>query len=130
MFKSSALFDIGLDPSTLYPYIVPRPPPLSIGQHTLKSRPKTDLPIRPPTASLLKNKQSNAEITALLKQPRKPFLGSEEEEELHDILAPVYDQLKIKKSWWALELIPLTLRYQRGDNQWVTYFGFVGAYPP
>uniref|UniRef100_A0A8H7XSL4 T6SS Phospholipase effector Tle1-like catalytic domain-containing protein n=1 Tax=Psilocybe cubensis TaxID=181762 RepID=A0A8H7XSL4_PSICU len=130
MFNSAALYDIGLDPSTLYPYIVPRPPPLPIGQqHTIKSRPKSDLPIRPPASSLLGNKLSHAEITALLKQPRKPFLGSEEEEELHDILSPAYDQLKIKKAWWALEIIPLTLRYQRGDNQWVTYFGSNMARP-
>jgi len=37
-----------------------------------------------------------------------------EEEELHDALSPKYDQLKIQKAWWIIELIPLHLRYQRG----------------
>ena len=50
-------------------------------------------------------------------------VGTEEEEELKDALSPAYDQLTIKKAWWALEILPLQLRYQRGDNQWVTYFG-------
>jgi len=50
---------------------------------------------------------------------------SEEEEELHDALSPKYDQLKIQKAWWIIELIPLHLRYQRGDNQWVSYVAWV-----
>ena len=50
---------------------------------------------------------------------------TEEEEELQDALSPKYDQLKIQKAWWILELIPLRLRYQRGDNQWVSYTAWV-----
>jgi len=53
---------------------------------------------------------------------------SEGEEELHDALSPKYDQLKIQKAWWIIELIPLHLRYQRGDNQWVSYFAWVFSF--
>ncbi|KDR83173.1 hypothetical protein GALMADRAFT_221114 [Galerina marginata CBS 339.88] len=121
MFNSAALFDIGLDPSTLYPYVVPRPPPLPVASHRIQSPPANPIPIRP-TAHLMKKKKSHPEIKALLGRARTPFLGTEEEE-LNDIMSPKYDQLKIKKAWWALEILPLTLRYQRGDNQWVTHFG-------
>jgi hypothetical protein len=53
--------------------------------------------------------------------------GTEEEEELYDALSPVYDQLKIKWYWWILEVIPLKLRYQQGDNNWTSWVGCVLA---
>jgi hypothetical protein len=122
MFNSAGLFNIGLDPSTLYPYVAPRPPPLPVGSHRVQSPPANPIPIRS-TAHLVKKKKSHPEVKALLEQARTPFLGTEEEEELNDIMSPKYDQLKIKKPWWVLEILPLRLRYQRGDSQWVTYFG-------
>jgi hypothetical protein len=48
---------------------------------------------------------------------------SEEDEELWDAISPKYDQLKLKRFWWVLELLPVSMRYQRGDNQWVSFIG-------
>ncbi|KAG2009454.1 hypothetical protein CC2G_012391 [Coprinopsis cinerea AmutBmut pab1-1] len=124
MFKSDRLYEIGLDPTTLYPFVTPRPPPLPITEeHKLRKHPAKEIPIRP-QALLTKKKPQNLEALARASQaPAGPmFLGSEEEEELRDALSPAYDQLRIQKAWWVLELMPLQLRYQRGDNQWVTYF--------
>ncbi|KAF8174236.1 hypothetical protein BJ912DRAFT_990493 [Pholiota molesta] len=122
LFNSAALRDIGLDPCTLYPTVTPRPPPLSAASHAIRIPPARPIPIRP-HAFLKKKKQPHPEVQVLLEAARMPFLGSEEEEELHDALSPKYDQLKLKKLWWVLEILPLRLRYQRGDNQWVSYFG-------
>jgi hypothetical protein len=54
-------------------------------------------------------------------QPPNP--KSEEELELEDALAPIYDQLSLKKVWWILELLPLRHRYQKGDDSWVSNYG-------
>ncbi|KAF8157843.1 hypothetical protein B0H34DRAFT_431646 [Crassisporium funariophilum] len=121
MFKSDALRDIGLDPTTLYPFVTPRPPPLPVGSHRLQDPPAKPIPIKP--HAMLMKKKSIPDITRLLEASKIPFLGTEEEEELKDAMSPKYDQLKIKKSWWVLEILPMQLRYQRGDNEWVTYFG-------
>lgn len=123
MFNSASLFDIGLDPSTLYPFVVPRPPPLPVGSHKIEDPPANPIPIR--MTARLKKKNTHLEVKALLDQASVPFLGREEEEELRDALSPKYDQLVIKKPWWLLEIIPLALRYQRGNNKWATYIGWV-----
>ena len=41
---------------------------------------------------------------------------NEAEEDLADALSPMYDQLKLAKYWWFLELIPQTIKYQSGQN--------------
>ncbi len=54
-----------------------------------------------------------------------PPIGTEEQEELRDTLSLIYDQLKILKSWWILELIPLEFRQQLGNGEWVSWLGYV-----
>lgn len=77
-----------------------------------------EIPIRPQPVS---KKHDNYQM--LPQTSTEPaFLGSEEEEELRDALSPIYDQLDLAKRWWILEIVPMSLRYQRGDNQWVKYF--------
>jgi hypothetical protein len=49
-------------------------------------------------------------------------LGSEEEEELHDALSPVYDQLKLKRWWWILEILPICQQQHRGGEESVIKF--------
>jgi hypothetical protein len=40
----------------------------------------------------------------------------------------LYDQLKLSKSWWILEIIPLRLRAQiRHDAVWVPYWRYVSS---
>lgn len=119
LFITDRMTEIGMDPASLYPFVTPRPAPLPVGEHKIRNRPVKEIPIRPHML-LTKKKPSVAEVS---KPPPVTMLDSEEEEELMDALSPIYDQLKIKKGWWLLEVLPLQLRYQRGDNQWVTYFG-------
>lgn len=120
MFNSVALWGIGFDPSTLYPHVAPRPPPLPVGSNCISKPPTSPIPIR--LHKFLK-KSKTTERKTLLDEAQTTFLGSEEEEELRDALSPKYDQLKIKKPWWALEILPLKLRYQKGNNEWVSYIG-------
>lgn len=120
MFNSAALWGIGLDPLTLYPFVRPRPPPLPVGSNYIENQPAKAIPIR--VHKYLK-KVSVPDMETLIEAAHTPFLGSEEEEEMRDALSPKYDQLKIARTWWVLEILPLKLRYQRGDNQWVSYFG-------
>jgi len=121
MFQSEGLREVGMDPATLFPSVLPRPPAREIKpEHKVQDPPAEPIPIR--LHSTL-HKKRPAEIHAHHTHHRLPFLGSEEDEELNDALSPVYDQLKIKKGWWILEIIPLQLRYQRGNNEWVKRFG-------
>ncbi|KAJ3575742.1 hypothetical protein NP233_g903 [Leucocoprinus birnbaumii] len=101
MFDTELLREIGLDPSTIWPIVTPRPPPLPV-------TPEHKIP------------EIHAQHIAV---PPEPFLGTEEEEELMDALSPAYDQLNISKFWWLLEILPLHLRYQKGNNEWVTRVG-------
>jgi len=50
-------------------------------------------------------------------------VGSEEEEELQDALAPRYDRLHKRWGWWVLEVLPLPHHHQRDDG-WVWSFGW------
>ncbi|EDR01075.1 uncharacterized protein LACBIDRAFT_312561 [Laccaria bicolor S238N-H82] len=106
MFHADGLKLIGLSPSSLYPLVLPRPLALPV----------------PATLSLL----------PIPKTPEEPIYDaaeafpteSEEELDLHDALAPIYDQLKLSWWWWILEIIPLKQRRQRSDDVWVTWFAW------
>jgi len=137
IFNTSALQELGMDPSSLYPYVTPRPPPLPLtpSKDRIRNPPEKEIPIRGHNYLKMKKRgtphedeeesdihtQTKDDVKSKTAQPLM-LVGSEEEEELQDALSPKYDQLKIQKAWWALELIPLSLRYQRGDNEWVSYF--------
>ena len=104
MFHADGLKFLGLNPSSLYPLVTPRPPALPA----------------PSTLSL----------QAIPKTPQEPIYDaaeafpaeSEEELDLHDALAPIYDQLALRWAWWILEVIPLRQRRQKSDDTWVTWF--------
>ncbi|KAF8810982.1 hypothetical protein BYT27DRAFT_7185097 [Phlegmacium glaucopus] len=120
MFNSALLYDIGLDPSTLDPFITPRPQALPVGSHLIRKPPTTPIPIG--VHALLKEKGKRPDIMA---ESEIPYFGTEEQEELHDALSPNYDQLKMKKAWWILEILPFQgWRRKRGrDSTWVKYSG-------
>ena len=118
-----------MDPLSLDPVVKPRPPlPLLSPTDRIRNPPAQEIPIRTHNY-LRKRKQKGPKTTEADMQTliRKETQGtrSEEEEDLLDVLSPKYDQLRIKKGWWVLELLPMKLRYQRGDNQWVSYFAWV-----
>ena len=92
MFHADGLKHLGLNPASLYPTVAPRPPALPV----------------PPTLS----------CQPIPKTPQEPIYDaleafpteSEEELDLHDALAPIYDQLALSWWWWILEIIPLGQR--------------------
>jgi hypothetical protein len=107
LFHIDGLKKVGLDPSTLYPIVLPRPPALSLDP----SSPQTSL------------------IQATPKKSAEPDYGddevhveevheSEELLELKDALAPIYDQLNLAWFWWIVEVMPFRHHFQLSDNSW------------
>jgi hypothetical protein len=126
MFNTERLREIGLDPSTLYPSVTPRPPPIPVGDAAIQDIPRkppswirrtlSRLMKKPPSDSLpqiasASDDESNADETPM---------GTEEEEDLRDALSPIYDGLKLLPAYWILEYLPLEIRYQRGDDSWIS----------
>jgi hypothetical protein len=126
MFNRKGLRELGLDPSALYPFVTPRPPPTPIGDATIK-----ELPHKPSWTrrcfSGFKKTLSPYSVPHIAEAPinetkaDKTPVGTEEEEDLNDALSPICDQLKLQRAWWILEVLPLKLRYQLEDNNWVSY---------
>jgi hypothetical protein len=133
LFNVNGLRELGLDPLTLYPFVTPRPPPIPVGNAIFQEPPKQSLSWFQRILSIFTRKPitgSLPDITSLpvvavnkAKAPEVVPVGTEEEEDLKDVLSPIYDQLTLRAAWWILEIIPLKLRYQRGDSKWVSYIG-------
>ncbi len=129
MFETERLREIGLDPTTLYPnVIVPRPPPISpLAQNIVE---KYRLPEYQPKPTLRQNlmniirprPEKRHESTSSVSTTHSEPL-TEEEEELKDSLSPLYDQLKLRRAWWILELLPMEFKFQNSRNQWKSWFG-------
>ncbi|KAJ7174101.1 hypothetical protein C8R43DRAFT_1230806 [Mycena crocata] len=113
MFDGEGLQRIGLDPAALYPVVKPRPPALPVGTARIRS-------ISSDSESVSLKSDARTQPTLSTNEVRK----TEEEMELHDALAPIYDQLSLAWFWWILELLPLRQHYQRGNNSWASYFGW------
>ncbi|KAJ6541648.1 hypothetical protein B0H19DRAFT_959195 [Mycena capillaripes] len=96
LFHADMLRLVGMDPDTLYPRVLARPPPL------LKS------PQESQSTGAMKTAGSVAECD----------FKSEEEEDLVDALSPINDELKRRKIWWILEILPQKLRFQENDDSW------------
>ena len=103
LFHKTMFKDIGMDPATLYPHVLSRPAPVPYTPDCLAH--KYDKPF---------NFAKNYAETVKYKEP---FIN-EEEEDLLDSLAPIYDQLKLVKGWWFLEMMPNKQRYQKADDSW------------
>ena len=100
---------LGLDPATIYPKVLPRPPAISID--SIHPKPFIlDPPKNTPTQEELD------QITAT------QLTQKEEEIELADALAPIYDVLASGWGWWILEFFPIKYRYQTTDNKWKTSY--------
>ena len=101
----------GLDPASIYPVVLPRPPAISLDSVSPKPF-ISDPPKKTPTQEEL-DKISAEELHQ-----------TEEEIDLVDSLAPIYDVLATPSywAWWILEFFPLKYRYQLSDNKWVTTY--------
>ncbi|KAJ7506925.1 hypothetical protein B0H11DRAFT_1973404 [Mycena galericulata] len=121
LFDPVRLQELGLDPATLYPFVLPRPPPLPVGDAKIESLPKRKSWLR---RLISRKKTLDFTVSPELEDhsPEKPAHGMEEEEDLKDALSPIYDQLKLSPFWWILEVIPMNFRYQKRDDEWVSDF--------
>lgn len=124
-FHTSLFRQVGLDPSTLYPEVKPRPKALYVSSLVLAAQMQeadmhTSTP--PSSESAINRVDIQLSVSAMLAQlSSRSAQGTltEEEEDLVDALSPIYDQLDIAPGWWTLEYIPLPQRYQLPDNTWV-----------
>ena len=111
LFFTDRLYEIGLDPSTVYPVVVVRPDPLRAEEHSedhkIRKPSREELPFR---HSIFRRKLPITRVSGPPETGPTAMLLSEEHEELMDVLSPIYDQMSIKKWWWLLEFIPVPLR--------------------
>lgn len=119
LFLTDRIYEIGLDPSTIYPVVLDRPDADPVGENKIREPPVEAKPIRPSMYRPWK-KVSISEVSEPRETGPAAMLASEEREELLDALSPVYDQMSIKKWWWFLEMIPLPLRRQWDGLNWST----------
>jgi hypothetical protein len=117
-FHRESFKSIGLDPATLYPFVTPRSEPLKPFSSTV-----TEL-----RASAHKAEATEATLTdeAQASPMAASTFQSEEEEELADAISPIYDELKLARGWWILEIFPLRHHVQdRKDMSWKSYWSYV-----
>ncbi|KAF7300028.1 DUF2235 domain-containing protein [Mycena kentingensis (nom. inval.)] len=122
VFITSGLREIGLDPDALYPIVQPRPAALPVGDARIRPMPAPG----PPKVGTGEADTANSltlPSSSILSLPVASTSKSEEEHDLLDALAPIYDQLALSWSWWALELLPMRHRFQRADDAWESYLG-------
>lgn len=95
-FHRESFKSVGLDPATLYPFVVePRPKPL-------EPFPSTVTELRAAA-----HRAEATEATFVTDEAQTSSFQSEEDEELADAISPIYDELKLARGWWILEIIPL-----------------------
>lgn len=109
LFDPSKFKAIGIAPESFYPKVKERPAPLE---------PSPDLKVS--TNNILKPGifgRAKSWVSSFWKKPTKAATGknseyegyTEEQRDLVDALAPLYDQLVIKRAkWFLLEVLPLT----------------------
>lgn len=83
------------------------------------------MPFLKRVASVFQSKSKDQQTDAEKRCMQVSAFISEEDEELRDALTPKFDQLMLKRFWWILEVLPVSIRYQKGDDQWTTYIGYV-----
>ena len=105
IINSAGMKEIGLDPATLYPHVLQRPPAIQIDS----IHPKPFIQDPP------KKEQTPEESAEISTQELDK---TEEQIELLDALAPIYDVLATGWAWWLLEVFPIKYRYQTSDNKW------------
>ena len=112
MFNTGGMKEIALDPASLSDKALTRPPAIPIDSSSTPKLCIADIP-KKGTAPIITDDSTQ---TAGLKSAT-----TEEEADLQDSLAPIYDQLSIKKIWWILELIPFSYTYQDLDVTWIKF---------
>jgi hypothetical protein len=116
LFHRDMFKQIGMDPASLYPHVLPRPPP--VYQSRVPSAPGSpDSTVK--ALMIPRPKVVNGDPTVVVYSDGGDFVN-EELEEVSDATSPAYDQLRDAYMWWALEVIPQPLHYQDDDNDsWI-----------
>ncbi|KAF8718271.1 hypothetical protein AX14_011954 [Amanita brunnescens Koide BX004] len=122
IFNTESLCEIGIDPSTICPVVLPRPP-------ALFDAAKTRVIETPPSTSLFQSSEAKRKAIQAEEDKKKLAFVNEEDEELRDALSPLFDQLKLAPFWWIVEFLPLPMRYEKAHNHWVTYIGCANSGP-
>jgi len=106
---------IGLDPTTLFPFVTTRPKALETSASCVaEAKASTHCP---DPYQVTFNDQAQASPIAAC------TFKSEEHEELLDALSPIYDQLEKVKAWWVLEILPLHhLVQDRKELSWKPFW--------
>ncbi|KAK0492996.1 hypothetical protein EDD18DRAFT_1289898 [Armillaria luteobubalina] len=111
MFDSQRLRLLDLDPTTLHPFVTPRPPALSVDSAMMIRAGIPKPPVKQKLVSAFHRRtlpshtpvpKDEAHANALVKEYWP--IGTEEEEEPWDALSPIYDQLRVG-------LLPMTEEY-------------------
>ncbi|KAF8330655.1 hypothetical protein F5887DRAFT_1178523 [Amanita rubescens] len=122
IFKTETLREIGIDPNRLHPNILPRPPALFDQVKSQVIETPTSASLFKSIGSLFKSSEAKRKAREAEKEQKAPFI-SEEEEELRDSLSPHFDQLKLARFWWILEVLPVSMTSQKANNKRVSYIG-------
>jgi hypothetical protein len=112
MFHSEGLRTLGIDPATLWPKVLPRPPAEQQLERARNSFIR-NIPRKRSKLSRLFGRKPGAipDSNQLV-----PSLPTEEELELADALQPIYDRLSLSRGWWILEILPVR---QADNDRWV-----------
>jgi len=115
-FHRDSFKSIGLDPAALDPFVV-----------TPRSKPLVPYPTTVAELRASAHKAEATEATLTDEAQASPIAAStfqsEEDEELADAISPIYDQLKLARGWWILEILPLRHRVQnRRDTSWKPFW--------
>jgi hypothetical protein len=114
-FYRTTFKHIGLDPTTLFPFVTTRP--LALGTSASCVAEARASTYCPDPHRVTVNDQAQASPMAAC------TFKAEEHEELLDALSPIYDQLKLLKAWWILEILPLRhLVQDRKELSWKPYW--------
>ena len=112
-FHRDSFKEVGLDPSTLYPDVIPRPPALMPSIPVITDVKGCSSRLCSMARSLT-HKSHDLLTPQAVSEP--PFI-SEEEEELVDAQYEIHDQLKLAKGWWILEILPLRHHMHKQQNK-------------
>jgi len=125
LFRLDLLKTVNLDPKTLDPTVSRRPealplttlPPEEMYIKRQPMNPQERVTKPGPFAWLFKKAIDSAGAEGVGDKDNKGPVDSEELADLKDSLAPIYDQLELKRLWWIAEYIPFKQRYQEVDEK-------------
>ena len=121
-FHRDSFKDIGLDVNTIFPVVLDRPPALKPSASDVADFKPTSHAAEPTDGTLTDDVPASPTAASTFK--------TEEDEELADALSPIYDELKLAKGWWTLEILPLRYSKQRrSDASWESYWAYVMTSP-